>query len=587
MSTARAKPHILIVSERWCDGIPEHGESNSMHSFWGPLEACGAASYELFHFDEYYHRHGSRGDAALLSRCMSVRPDLIFLIWLPLPAHHLNPSLDTLLALRAELDIPIISWWGDTHSAHIMAIAEIVAPYVDLTLLGDSLRREDANYLALPHPKDPRIFFDPGKARDIDASFVGSVQRAERQATLEMLGACGIEVFQTGGQRESKLPIQEYADYLQRSKIAINFNSYDPGGNIINGRIFEATLCGALLLEPVWSGAERWLRRGEEFVTYENDADLAEKIRYYLAHPEERQKIADRGREAAAARYSGGTFWRTVLDRAASSRPLQMEAALLAASRRAAAAGRQAQALTLTLRALKHDPNSFRALAQLRDLQRDEDLGTAREIAQRCVELRPDCENLARLADILIRQGRPEEAAQIVDRALALDRGTVLVESSVELATLLMELGRHLESSEILTNALIADPQRRILYIRLAEVLLRAGRQDDAQNIVQRALTSWGNHPDIHSALADLHAKLGDTQRAAYHRWLSRRPDERTAESVVQESWLLELCGESAAAGALVERYAAYNRSAELQRRLAELRASADVPLANGAGLSC
>ncbi len=80
------------------------------------------------------------------------------------------------------------------------------------------------------------------------------------------------------------------------AKIVINVhgNFMQAGGNM---RTFEVPGCGAFQLIDRVDPA--WFEIGEEVVRFTGIDDLKEKIKYYLEHPEERERIARRGQERA------------------------------------------------------------------------------------------------------------------------------------------------------------------------------------------------------------------------------------------------------------------------------------------------
>jgi hypothetical protein len=62
------------------------------------------------------------------------------------------------------------------------------------------------------------------------------------------------------------------------------------GGNM---RLFEAAAMGAFQLVDHRVGIPTWFTPNEHLVMYENPQDLREKVRYYLAHPQERQRMVE------------------------------------------------------------------------------------------------------------------------------------------------------------------------------------------------------------------------------------------------------------------------------------------------------
>ena len=96
---------------------------------------------------------------------------------------------------------------------------------------------------------------------------------------------------------------------LARSRITLNFHIdvAKSAGFAGNMRIYEATGCGALLLTDTAPGLERLLVPGREIETWSTLGELEEKVRHYLAHPEEREAIARAGQRACLERHGYAT----------------------------------------------------------------------------------------------------------------------------------------------------------------------------------------------------------------------------------------------------------------------------------------
>jgi spore maturation protein CgeB len=60
----------------------------------------------------------------------------------------------------------------------------------------------------------------------------------------------------------------------------------------IKARHFEIPACGGFVITQMADDLGSFYKIGEEIVVYEDDRDLAAKIRYYLAHEDERARIA-------------------------------------------------------------------------------------------------------------------------------------------------------------------------------------------------------------------------------------------------------------------------------------------------------
>ena len=310
----RHKRHVLFVTEKWCDCNPAMGHTNSEHNLFGSLEASGLATQDQFHFDEYYLQYKRQCDAALLQICMETKPDILFYSYC---GGRYDPKLETLSIIRKKLCIFVVAIWWEVQD-----LAESVLPYVDLNIVLQSSYLKKTNhpekYLLTWTPQDPRVYYNANMNRDIDISFVGSITKqhySDRRAGIAALTSSGIEVHQSGGQREGMLSVDEYARIYMRSKIALNFSLGAGGIQHAKGRIFEATLCGAMLLEAENSETSLWFEPMVDYVPFANEADLVEKARYYLKHDSEREEIAARGHQKVKEKYGAEMFWRTIFSR--------------------------------------------------------------------------------------------------------------------------------------------------------------------------------------------------------------------------------------------------------------------------------
>ncbi|MPN15014.1 hypothetical protein SDC9_162343 [bioreactor metagenome] len=94
----------------------------------------------------------------------------------------------------------------------------------------------------------------------------------------------------------SKGPVtrKQAASLYSNAKIVLNYTSEDSiKWDAMNLRFFEVLACRSFLISDRVPSAERDLCGCAVFS--DGGEDLAEKISYYLAHPEERSKIAERG----------------------------------------------------------------------------------------------------------------------------------------------------------------------------------------------------------------------------------------------------------------------------------------------------
>lgn len=90
----------------------------------------------------------------------------------------------------------------------------------------------------------------------------------------------------------------EKAKAFRAAKIVLNtFHHKDTDS--ANCRLFEATGCGGFVLTENRPAVRDFFEPGQEVATFDSRADLLEKVRHYLAHPDERKAIAWAGCDRA------------------------------------------------------------------------------------------------------------------------------------------------------------------------------------------------------------------------------------------------------------------------------------------------
>lgn len=200
---------------------------------------------------------------------------------------------DSSLTLRvhgwSECKIPTIFYSVDTH-IHFRwhpivthGFDQILVAQRDLMPHFTALR-SNVHWFPLWAPKA----LAPDDPKSIDVCFRGGldpVQRAERVRFLSELNQLVPLDAKSG----------PYEEDFCRSKIVLN----ECISGDLNFRVFEALMCGALLVTPrTGNGLEQLFTDGEHLVTYSsgNADDAAKKISYYLAHEQERSAIATQGR---------------------------------------------------------------------------------------------------------------------------------------------------------------------------------------------------------------------------------------------------------------------------------------------------
>jgi spore maturation protein CgeB len=103
---------------------------------------------------------------------------------------------------------------------------------------------------------------------------------------------------------------ETFAKMVAASKITLNLHSstshpgIDPNCDAINPRVFEIAACGGFQLCDPCKGLENYFDFESELPVYRDLHELRQQIDYYLAHPDERQAIAQRARERALSEHT-------------------------------------------------------------------------------------------------------------------------------------------------------------------------------------------------------------------------------------------------------------------------------------------
>jgi len=91
---------------------------------------------------------------------------------------------------------------------------------------------------------------------------------------------------------------------LRSGRIAMNFGlgkEFQEAGNM---RLFETTGSGVFLLNEYMPNIHEYFEPGIEVGVFRGEREMLEKVAYYLAHPDERETIAENGRKRCLGEYS-------------------------------------------------------------------------------------------------------------------------------------------------------------------------------------------------------------------------------------------------------------------------------------------
>ena len=307
---------ILFITEKWCEGNPSMGLTNNYHNLFGSLENCNFENVEfnIIHIDEYSILKKQHIDGFIPTVCDRYKPDVV--IFSLLGKSPLNPTSKSYSHIK-DLGIKTIFMWPDMRPDWgISEVDELEKNgFSDLHVCWGSEKIIPTQYgekiLWLWAPQDEELY-TPIDEQDIPVSFIGSTRHYERQVYLRQLVNNGVEIFLEGGQREKGLTPEQYASYIRRSKISINFPGSDVGDQC-KGRVWEILSSRSMMLERKNEATRKMLTPGIDYIEYDNVEDLQNKITYYLNNSEERDKIASQGHKTYKEKYTATHFWKKTL----------------------------------------------------------------------------------------------------------------------------------------------------------------------------------------------------------------------------------------------------------------------------------
>ena len=146
-----------------------------------------------------------------------------------------------------------------------------------------------------PFSIDPEMFKPMGLPKKYDVSLVGNMSSSYyplRNKVHETIKEQGLNYHHP----EMGIYVREkFARHINESKICLTGSS---SYKYLVQKYYEITACGTLLMADTCMDSEdQHFIPGHNFVEI-NEGNVLEKVRYYLSHPEESQRIANNGRES-------------------------------------------------------------------------------------------------------------------------------------------------------------------------------------------------------------------------------------------------------------------------------------------------
>jgi spore maturation protein CgeB len=315
--------HILYVGMRHEYGDPIRGLSFEETNFRSSLEGMGHR-LSAFDFMERARRDGvARMRSDLVALAGEAKPELAFFFLF-------TDQLDTqtIEAVGQLGGCPTVNWFADDHW-RFEGFSRHIAPAFDLAVTTDPDSLARYRLLA-----DTRVHLSQwacnryayGRATTElkrDVTFVGQ-PHGDRRETVARLQAAGFPVECWGfGWPSGALEHAEMVDVFASSRVNLNlsnssevpglrarlrrlldFHPPPPRPPQIKGRNFEVPGCGGFLLTERVPHLERYFELDREVAVFDGVDDLLDKVGYWLAHEQERQRVADAGYRRVLAEHT-------------------------------------------------------------------------------------------------------------------------------------------------------------------------------------------------------------------------------------------------------------------------------------------
>ena len=148
----------------------------------------------------------------------------------------------------------------------------------------------------LPLACDPVIHARQEVPQSYDLSFVGNLIGQERMRLVQLLKARFPSIH------VGRHYFEEMAAVYTASRLVFNRSVADD----VNMRVFEALCSGSLLVtnDLATNGQEELFKTARHLITYGDDEELLDKIRFYLKNEAARERIAAAGQQEVIAKHT-------------------------------------------------------------------------------------------------------------------------------------------------------------------------------------------------------------------------------------------------------------------------------------------
>jgi hypothetical protein len=214
------------------------------------------------------------------------------------------------LTANISMDDRLPEHWASVDSVRGGSVG--LGPGLDMVLTSSPetpewFLAEDIPALYVPMASDPERFrpFEEDQKR-YDVSFIGSKYGLrERIVTAVMAAGINVDAFGPGWPK-GPVNADQNAEIFGRSRIVLGMGTVGHNDDLftIKLRDFDAPMSGALYVTHRNPDLLQLYREHEEIACYLSIEECVRKLRYYLAHPDDRRRVAAAGMARARREHS-------------------------------------------------------------------------------------------------------------------------------------------------------------------------------------------------------------------------------------------------------------------------------------------
>lgn len=286
------------------------GWSFEEKNFHDPLRRYTGVAVRHFDFMALSQKHGvARMSEMLVQTVQKEKPDLLFGVFFDEPA---DPSKEAMNYITNHTDTITCLWMCDDHwrfekysqhwAPHVRYIVTTAAgALLKYHALGMGHKVIKSQYACNHH-----MYFPHDAPQDLEVTFVGQ-PHSNRQEIIEYLKRANLRlnVYGWGWKEYPRIPFYEMVRLFSRSAVNLNLsNASANSSQQIKGRNFEIPGCRAFLLTGPAENMEEYYEPEKEIVIFNDSPEMVEKIRYYLAHEDERRRIAARSYQRTLSEHT-------------------------------------------------------------------------------------------------------------------------------------------------------------------------------------------------------------------------------------------------------------------------------------------